>query len=141
MREGAVGAASWPMAIAQPRAGRSRRWPPPIPSWPAIIAKRPYSRCSCSEREPGVIRSNVILGLAAAVLLLGLYSAAQRSSRPVEAAPPARSAGFKITFGVKQKLHGRSWAGVLQDPAQVRSMRGWHLDTGDTITPPTKWNI
>jgi hypothetical protein len=88
-----------------------------------------------------VIRSNLTLGLTAAMLRLGLYSTAQRSSRPVEAAPPARSAGFKITFGVKQKLHGRSWAGVLQDPAQVRSMRGWHLDTGDTITPPTKWNI
>jgi hypothetical protein len=48
---------------------------------------------------------------------------------------------FKITFGLKQKLHGRVWTGVLRNPAQIRSVRGWHLDVSDSITLPDRWNL
>ena len=80
----------------------------------------------------------ILVGLAAAALLIRVTS---RPAVEVRAAQPAPGDGFKITFGLKQKFHGRSGAGVLRDPAQVRSMRGWHLDTSDTLTPPTRWNI
>lgn len=51
------------------------------------------------------------------------------------------AAGFKITFGLKQQAHGRTWAGGLRDAAQVRRIMGWHLDTEDKILPPDRWQI
>ena len=30
---------------------------------------------------------------------------------------------------------------MLPHPEQVRSIRGWHLDAADRITPPTRWDI
>src|SRR5437870_7304094 len=73
---------------------------------------------------------------------MALCLTAQRPPREVRAAQLSSPGdGFKITFGLKQKLHGRSWAGVLRDPGQVRSIRGWHLDSSDTITPPSRWNV
>jgi Protein of unknown function (DUF3604) len=59
--------------------------------------------------------------------------------RPGMQTEPALS--FKITFGLKQKLHGRVWTGVLRNPAQIRSVRGWHLDVSDSITLPDRWNL
>ena len=53
----------------------------------------------------------------------------------------ASSSGFKITFGLKQKAHGRVWSGGVRDRAQIRSIRGWHLDASDSIVPPNQWNI
>ncbi|MCX6633806.1 MAG: DUF3604 domain-containing protein, partial [Acidobacteria bacterium] len=55
-------------------------------------------------------------------------------------AAPA-SSGFMITFGLKAKTHGRAWSGGVRDPAQVRSIQGWHLGEGDSIVPPDRWNI
>lgn len=49
--------------------------------------------------------------------------------------------GFKVTFGLKQKFHGRSWAGVLPDSGQVLSILGWHLGVDDTIMAPKRWDI
>jgi hypothetical protein len=57
------------------------------------------------------------------------------------ASEPGATGAFKVTFGLKQKFHGRSYAGVLPHPEQVRSIRGWHLDSLDRITPPTRWDI
>jgi Protein of unknown function (DUF3604) len=63
-------------------------------------------------------------------------------AQPALAASESTSTGsFKVTFGLKQKNHGKSWAGVLTHPEQVRSIRGWHLDTADRITPPARWDI
>jgi hypothetical protein len=93
---------------------------------------------------------------AALALVLGgaIWRAAQGQSAPAANAPagtaPAASApavssraagGFKVTFGLKNKFHGRSWAGVLPNPAQVRSIQGWHLDAEDRIIPPDRWEI
>ena len=79
---------------------------------------------------------------AASIFAAALWHAA--SGQPVRPAPaPARAAStgsFKVTFGLKQKLHGRSWAGVLPHPEQVRSIRGWHLDASDRVER-SRWEI
>jgi hypothetical protein len=65
------------------------------------------------------------------------------SASPVAAAPaaPPRSSGFLITFGVRSKGAGRVWSGGVRNPAQIRSIQGWHLGAGDSIVPPDRWNI
>ena len=62
---------------------------------------------------------------------------------PAAAAPAdsARASGFKITFGVKNRAHGRVWSGAVRNPAQIRSVEGWHFGSGDSIIRPNLWNI
>lgn len=83
--------------------------------------------------------------VVAALLAIVIWRAAAEQPSPVapqQAAPTSRpAAGFKITFGLKQKFHGRSRAGVLPNPGQVQSIRGWHLDADDKIIPPDRWEI
>jgi hypothetical protein len=55
--------------------------------------------------------------------------------------PAPQTAGFKITFGVRNRAHGRIWNGGIRTPAQVRAMQGWHLGANDRIVPPDRWNI
>jgi hypothetical protein len=73
---------------------------------------------------------------------LALRNNTTRAQRPEEtpsaAAQTESALSFKITFGLKQKLHGRVWTGVLRNPAQIRSVRGWHLDASDSITVPDR---
>ncbi|MFB3826280.1 MAG: DUF3604 domain-containing protein [Bryobacteraceae bacterium] len=52
-----------------------------------------------------------------------------------------RFAGFKITFGLRMKGHGRVWSGGVRNPAQIRSIRGWHFGEEDVIVPPDRWNV
>lgn len=78
--------------------------------------------------------------------LLGAGAALWLRSAPAPAAvPPAvqtpRSSGFKITFGLRVKGHGRNWSGGVRNTAQIGSISGWHLSAGDTIVPPDRWNI
>src|SRR5512142_571665 len=53
----------------------------------------------------------------------------------------AQAPGFKITFGLRSKAHGRVWSGGVRNAAQVRSVQGWHLGAEDSIVPPNRWNI
>ena len=55
--------------------------------------------------------------------------------------PPPAGASFKLTFGLKRKAHGINWSGGLRNPAQVRSIHGWHFDAQDRILPPDRWDI
>lgn len=84
-------------------------------------------------------------GAAALLLITVAWRAAEGQGAPSHAPPRSASNGsagaFKVTFGLKQKFHGKSWAGVLPDPAQVRSIRGWRLDAEDRIIPPDRWEI
>src|SRR5687767_531360 len=89
--------------------------------------------------------SYIALPVAAALLIgaatLRLGSGPRRVSAQ---APPVAlevSSGFKVTFGLKQKVHGRSLAGGVRNSGQIRSVSGWHLDTSDTIISPERWNI
>ncbi|MGH9666121.1 MAG: hypothetical protein ACRD9L_16980, partial [Bryobacteraceae bacterium] len=87
--------------------------------------------------------------LASCALLAGamFWAYRQRSPTTVRAGGQAGGEavtgadGFKITFGLKRKGNGRSWPGVLRNPAQIRSISGWHLGAGDTIVPPRRWDI
>jgi len=80
------------------------------------------------------------------VATLGIGVALWMRSAP---APPVtaalaeapRSSGFKITFGLRNKSHGRVWSGGVRNPAQIRSIQGWHLAAEDSIVPPGRWNI
>src|SRR5206468_1239430 len=82
------------------------------------------------------------LGLAALTAAFVLWHNAQGQNAPAErpAAPARYSTGFKLTFGLKQKVHGRAWAGVLSRPERVRAVAGWHLDSTDKVEP-TRWDI
>jgi len=66
-----------------------------------------------------------------------------KSSPPIAAAPaaPPRAAGFKITFGVKNRNHGRVWSGGVRNAAQIGSIRGWHFGADDSVVPSDRWNI
>ncbi len=79
-------------------------------------------------------------------LLLGAGVAFWMRSASVQSAAAApveapRSSGFKITFGVRSKGHGRVWTGGVRNAAQIRSIKGWHLGAGDSIVAPDRWNI
>jgi hypothetical protein len=52
-----------------------------------------------------------------------------------------RSAGIKITFGVRNPAHDRVWSGGVRDASQVRKVQGWHFSVKDSIRPPERWNI
>jgi hypothetical protein len=89
--------------------------------------------------------SYVALPVAAALLIGAAALRLGSGPRWVSAqAPPVAlevSSGFKVTFGLKQKAHGRAWVGGLRNSGQTRSVSGWHLDTSDTIVSPDRWNI
>ena len=52
-----------------------------------------------------------------------------------------RASGFRITFGLRVKGHGRNWNGGVRNAAQIRSIGGWHLGAEDSIVPPERWNV
>jgi hypothetical protein len=89
---------------------------------------------------------NLFRPSALCLILLGamLASWMRPGSAPPAAAAPAdsaRASGFKITFGVKNRAHGRIWSGGVGNPAQIRSVEGWHFGSGDSIVRPNRWNI
>ncbi len=83
----------------------------------------------------GVCRQNAgTAGYKPALLVLvALLTAAGAEGRP--------GAAFKLTFGARSRTAGRVWSGSVRDPAQVRSIQGWHLGASDSIVPPNRWNV
>lgn len=83
--------------------------------------------------------------LASSALLAGAMFWAYQHRTPVTVRAAGHAVtgadGFKVTFGLKRKFNGRSCAGVLSNPAQIRSITGWHLGAGDKIIPPQRWDI
>ena len=76
----------------------------------------------------------------AAVLLVSSWQG--DAPRAMAAADiPAPCCAFKITYGVKRKLHGANWSGGVRDTAQVRRAFGWHFDMDDAILPPGQWKV
>lgn len=86
-----------------------------------------------------------LLGLSAVVWTRPAVDPAPSRRSAVSAGSPSLpappSSGFKITFGLRVKNHGRNWSGGVRNPAQVRSIQGWHLSSSDAIVPPDRWNI
>src|SRR5262245_13614188 len=86
--------------------------------------------------------STMVAVLLVAAATLELVSGPRRADAPQ--APPVAlgvSSGFKITYGLKQKINGRGIAGVVRNSASVRSITGWHLDVNDRIVPPDRWEL
>lgn len=84
---------------------------------------------------------SLLVVAAAAALGISLSRSAARMPEATRAEPAGPSAGFKITFGLKQKGRGRDFSGGMRDALQVRSVRGWHLAASDSLTPPARWSL
>ncbi len=76
---------------------------------------------------------SICLPALAAGTALWMDRAPQASVNAAQAEAP-HSLGFLITFGLKNRAAGRVWSGGVRNPAQIRSLRGWHLGTGG-LTP------
>lgn len=90
---------------------------------------------------PKKLRLIVLATLAALLASISFFERPRVGIAGPAPGADSASSGFKITFGLKRKAHGISWAGGVRNPAQIRGIAGWHLDQTDSTRPPDRWDI
>ncbi|MBM3744753.1 MAG: exo-alpha-sialidase, partial [Acidobacteria bacterium] len=83
----------------------------------------------------------LLLGGALAVAGAAVLFQGHRDDTAFAAPDPQARSAFKITFGLRNRFPNVAWPGGFRNPAQIRSLSGWRLDTSDAIRPPAQWDI